>query len=484
MRVTNQMQAQMTLLSIQSTFQKMSTLQSQISSGNKIQNSSDDPVGALQILQNNTLSSQLATNLTAMTAATNTLQTSVSALTQAQTALSTAVNSGLTAANATSGTSNAALAAQVNEALNSLLGIANTQLPDGTYIFGGTANNVAPYAVTNTNSTGQPQAVTYQGNDQSSQVIVGQSTTVTTLLPGSSIFASSANGETAYSGTTGAQAGTGTDSATGTGTLLIQHTITTYYGNSGVSTGASSYSGDTVLGQTGANTLFINDTSGNGSSGTITLNGGPPVNFSNLQNNLKVTGPSGEAVYVDMSSITPGFNGTVNLSSDGTLSVDGGLTTTDIDFSANQVVTDSHTGAVTNVNSKNIHTTGSEQLTYPAATDLFQTLISLRDTINNTHDLTSTQRSAALNQQIGILQNYTKSISVPLGNQSTQSQFLANLQTRTTSLQSSLKLQTNDIQATDMPSAIVALQQQQNLYQAALQMTASMGNLSLVNFLR
>ena len=120
--------------------------------------------------------------------------------------------------------------------------------------------------------------------------------------------------------------------------------------------------------------------------------------------------------------------------------------------------------------------------TYPGTTDIFQTLIALRDTINNTQGLSATDRSAALSQQIGQLQRANTSIATPLGSQSTQAQFLSNLQSRTTTLQTNLKQATSTLQSTDMVTAIVALQQQQNLYQAGLQLAATVNQLSLANY--
>jgi flagellin-like hook-associated protein FlgL len=404
-------------------------------------------------------------------------------LQQAQNVITSATSAAISA---NSGTTNpgadSALAAQVNAAINQLLGIANTQLSNGTYIFGGTASQSPPFVVSSANSSNQPNSVTYQGSQNDSQVIVGKSLSVNTLISGSSVFQPDLGGATVYSGSTGATAGAGVDTGTGQGTLQVQHTVTTYDGTSGVIPGDNSAAGDTALGPDAANSLVINDNSGTGASGTVSLNGGPAVAFNNTDTNLKVTGPSGEVVYLNTTSITPGFKGTVTFQSDGTLSTDGGATTTPINFSSTQAITNSNTGAVTNVNSSNIRQVGNEQLDYPGKADVFQTLIALRDTINNTQGLSAADRSAALTQQLGELQRINSAIATPLGNQSTQAQFLSNLQTRTTTIQTNLKEATSSIQSTDMVSAIVGLQHQQNLYQAGLQLAATVNQLSLANY--
>ena len=246
----------------------------------------------------------------------------------------------------------------------------------------------------------------------------------------------------------------------------------------------SSVSDDTVLGPLGANKLVINDTSGTGASGTVSLNGGPPVAFTSSDTDLQVTGPSGEKVYLDTTAITAGFNGTVNITSDGTLSVDGGTTTTPIDFSGNQVVSDGTTGAVTNVDSSNIRKVGTSNLDYTGQADLFQTVMDLRDAIANPQGMSSDERNALINSKIAVLDKFATSIGAPLGRQASQAKFLANLKTRTVSLQTDVKEATSNVQSTDMASAIVALQQQQTLYQAGLQLTANMNQMSLLNFIK
>lgn len=461
----------------------MSTLQNQISSGNQIQNPSDNPLSAVQILQDNTQNAQLSTDLTSIQSASNVLQTSVTALQQAESVITSATTAAITANSATNEPgNNSTLATQVNAAITQLLGIANTQLPDGTYIFGGTASQAPPFVTSGTDAAGQPSAITYQGSRNDSQVIVGKSLTVNTLIAGSSVFQPDIGGATVYSGSTGAQPGSGVDTGVGLGTLQVVHTSTTYDGSSGIATGDNSAAGDTALGPDGANNLYIDDLSGTGASGTISLNGGPAVAFNNSDTNLKVTGPSGEVLYLNTTGITAGFKGSVSLSSDGTLSTDGGTTTTPIDFSANDTVTDSTTGAITNVNSTNIRQAGNEQLDYPGTSDIFQTLINLRNTINNTQGLSSADRTAALTQQIGELQRFNTALATPLGSQSSQAQFLSNLQSRTTTLQTNLQAATSTLQSTDMVTAIVALQQQQNLYQAGLQLAATVNQLSLANY--
>jgi flagellar hook-associated protein 3 len=482
MRITPEFQSQTTLLNIQNLYAKLNQLQSQISTGNRLSAVSDDPLSAVQIQTNNATLSQYTTTLNNIQTATNTIQTGVDVLTQTQTLLSSVMSLAKTANSAVNQpAANSAIAGQVNAALNQLLSLANTQLSNGTYIFGGAANTKPPFVVSSTNGTGQPGVITYQGSQLNSQAIIAPNQSVSTLIAGNQVFQPTVGGPTSYFGNTGATAGTGVDTASGVGTLIVQHTLTTYAGGSGISPGASS-ANDTVIGPSGANNLTVT-ISADGKSGTVSLNGGSPVSFDNTQTDLKVTGPSGEVLSLDTTGITAGFQGNVAVEGDGSLSVDGGLTSVPIDFSANQIITDGNTGAVTNVNSTNIRIAGNAQLQYPGPTDLFQSLIALRDTINNTQGLNFTDRQTAINEQISNLEKINASIATPLGNQSSQAQFLSNLNTHTTNLQLKLQEANSSLKSTDMAAALVDLQTQQNLYQASLQVAAKIDNLSLANFI-
>ena len=143
--------------------------------------------------------------------------------------------------------SNDALAGEMNGLVNQLVTMANTQ-QNGTYLYGGTAGNTAPFVVTSSNSQGQPLTVAYRGSEESAEVGISQTQTVPTLYAGDQIFQNQQRGQTVITGSTGATAGSGTDSATGQGTLTVQHTATIYASGSGIQPGASSATGDTILG--------------------------------------------------------------------------------------------------------------------------------------------------------------------------------------------------------------------------------------------
>jgi len=153
------------------------------SSGQSVNTLSDNPMAAGRLVLNRAqmadvdqFSYSVSTVQGSMNAADSALNSVVSSLTQA-------VSVGTEAAGGTlSSTALQALGQQVTEIEQQVVGLANTTY-QGNYLFSGSA--VTTQAYTLDNSTG---AVTYNGNDDSNQVQVGEGQTMALNLPGSSIF--------------------------------------------------------------------------------------------------------------------------------------------------------------------------------------------------------------------------------------------------------------------------------------------------------
>ena len=464
---------------------QMTHLQQEAATGNSLLEPSDNPAAAVAVMAAQADTVQLTTHLTNIQSATTALNSSVSALQNAGNILTQAKTIAIQGAqNSNPPAAMAAMADQVNGLIQQLLNAANTK-SGNQYLFSGTATRTQPFVVSSTNTQGSPETIVYQGAAQAAQVIVAPADSVSTLYAGSQVFQSTQRGQTFYQGNTGATAGTGTDSATGTGTLQVQHTATTIAPGSGVQAGTGSAAGDTILGPAGANQLTITDTSGDGSAGTISLNGGPAVQFTNSDTNLEVAAGNGQIVFVDTTAITPGFSGTVDITSDGTLSTDGGATTVPITFSGNQVVTNSNTGAVTNVNTTNIRSTGNNSLEYQGTFDAFQSLIAVRDALNNTQGLSSTDQAKTISGLIGELQSAADNLERSTGAQSATLSQLASMQTNFQDVQLADQQLTSTLQGADISQVVVKLQAQQNLLQLTLSATAEMLNSGtiLLNFL-
>jgi flagellar hook-associated protein 3 FlgL len=458
------------------------SLQTQASTGKKFANVSDNPSAAMTVIASGDQNQLLTTHLNNIQWATTALNTSVSALQQVDSIFAQAKSLAIQASNSVNdSTSFGAMAQQVNGMISSLLSAANTQ-NNGVYVFSGTAYNTVPYVVTGRDAQGNPTAISYQGSNGSTSTIVNNNQSVPVYYAGSNVFQANDPQAAVFSGNTGAAPGSGTDSATGQQTLIITHTATTYATGSGVQPGSSSAAGDTILG--GSHTIQITDTSGNGSAGTVSLDGGPAIAFTNADTNLQVTNSSGDVVYIDTSAITPGFNGSIAIGTTGSMSIDGGATSTPITYAANQAVTDGATGAVTFVDTTNLQRTGTESVAHPGTDNVFQALIALRDDLNNVNNLSSADQIQAISNRIADLQNVSTQVESAMGAQSTTLQSLSSLQSNLQNLQLSTQETISNEGDVNMTNVVVQLQSLENQMQLSLETFAKISSTSLLNYLQ
>ena len=178
MRITTSLEYQNLSSNIDSSLQTLNTVQSQISSGKKLQTFSDDPAGASQSL---VLRSALGDNAQYQrdaTSATAFLTASQGALSSAGGILQSARQIAVAGANSTqTPDSLAGLSDQVDGAIQQLTQLANTQT-QGRYIFGGTATTAPPYDATQT----------YQGNTQAISSTLGPGNSIQINTVGSAAF--------------------------------------------------------------------------------------------------------------------------------------------------------------------------------------------------------------------------------------------------------------------------------------------------------
>jgi flagellar hook-associated protein 3 FlgL len=140
--------------------QQMQQAQSQVSSGLRVQQASDDPAAIAEILQ---LEGDLGQNQqiqTNLNSASSQLGTADSALQTALQAVESATSVGTQGANSTAtATERAALAQQVAGILQSLVSVSNTNV-NGLYIFSGDLATQPSYQVDPTQPTGVKQLTT------------------------------------------------------------------------------------------------------------------------------------------------------------------------------------------------------------------------------------------------------------------------------------------------------------------------------------
>ncbi|QDU40240.1 flagellar hook-associated protein FlgL [Maioricimonas rarisocia] len=453
-------------------------LQRDITSGVRIHRPSDDPHGQEVVLQQTAAVQRYETQLGAIGEARNRLNNAQTQLQEAQQLLASAEQIALQARQATDPTELTTLAGEVDSLLQQLVGIANAEYA-GESLFAGTATGSSAWTV---DGSGVPTE--YVGSDVTGQILLGGQTAIDVFYTGDDVFGDVSRGDTVIFGQSGAVPAGGTDTARGSDQLIVRHTATTYAGASGIQPGTSSADGDTVIGALGTHQLQITDTAGDGSAGFVSLNGGPEFPFTSGDTNLEVTGPNGEVVYVDTTAISAGFNGTVDLTADGTLSIDGGSTEVPINFSASQTVTDGVDGTFVRLDTTGVTRAGVDIVEYPGTANAFQALAQLRDTILNSAELSPAERDEQFALRLDDLQRQGGHMLDVIGQQSITLQQLDRLELRTEDLMIEAETVRIETETTDFASTILAFQEEQTMIQYTLASLARVYDVSVLDFIR
>src|SRR5690349_2087179 len=146
MRISTDYQYNSFRYNIQSADQRLATVSDQLSSGRRINQPSDDPVGighAISIKSLQTSIQQYTSNLNLAKGSLGITDNAVSSMSDLMNqAYQLAVEG---ASSTTDQTARNAMVAQVTALQSQLVNLANTQSPDGSYIFAGQLNNSVPY---------------------------------------------------------------------------------------------------------------------------------------------------------------------------------------------------------------------------------------------------------------------------------------------------------------------------------------------------
>lgn len=442
---------------------RLSVLQTQASSGLKYSRASDNPIDTRSIGRIKRSIAYLQTQQEDIGKATAHLNTSVSQLLEANNLLTRAKQIGLQAPQSLGQGELDTLAAEIDSIINRFLSISNYQ-NDGRYLFSGDAFSTVPFQIHDEPGLAIPQ-VEYSGSLQSVETVISLSVSVKTTYAGNEVFQAPNRSDTLFLGQTGAASGTGTDSHVGRANLIVQHTLTNYAAGSGIAPGTSSADSDTIIGPPGAHTLTIVDTSGTGTSGTVSLNGGSPVPWTSSETDLEVTGPSGEVVYVDTSSITAGFSGDISIEATGTLSTDGGRSETAIDFTGNQLIYNDVTSEVLNVDSTNIRRTGTDHIEFPGTSDALTVLLELKDDLLNTRGLSDSQKSKSFERRVADLERFSDHLLNVVGEMSVSLQDLEQLSFQNDQNQLDLRTRLGELESADLSAVVIELQSLQTALQ-------------------
>jgi len=171
------------LAALENLQQQQDTATLQLATGSKINQPSDDPAGAAEMVLIQAASSQSDSFQQSIGSINGQLSTADSTLSSVVTALQRAISLGVEGANGTlSDTDRAAVAAELSGIQSQLIALANTSY-QGQFLFAGTAQT-QPYVVDGTASSG----VSYKGNAGTNFVTIGTGYQLQVNLPGSQIF--------------------------------------------------------------------------------------------------------------------------------------------------------------------------------------------------------------------------------------------------------------------------------------------------------
>lgn len=174
------------LSAIDQTQQQISIDLEQISSGQSVNEPSDDPAAAASLVQNANQTSAVDQFLRSIGSIQGEAQNADSAVSSVITALQRAISLGVEGASSTLNPSDrAAIATEVQGIQSQLLSLANLSY-QGSYVFAGTATQTAPYVL----DAASPSGVQYVGNAGTNSVTLGNQFTLQTNLPGSQLFSS------------------------------------------------------------------------------------------------------------------------------------------------------------------------------------------------------------------------------------------------------------------------------------------------------
>jgi flagellar hook-associated protein 3 FlgL len=453
--------------------QEIARLQEMAATGSRVNRASDAPTDAMRILQYRSTANTLETygkNLESVTDVREFAVTVFDTLSTSMARIRTL------AAQAASGTYSARdrtpIAQEIDALLEQAVAFANTK-DRGRYIFGG-GSSEAPYVVRREN--GHIVGVDYVGGSQNLAVPVVAGVEYGTIFVGDKVFQSAGRKPPSFLGQTGTKPGTGTPSIRGDAWLAATHESTSYQGASGVAAGASSATGDTILGT--HHTLTV-DQPGH----TLRLDQGAPVAFVGTEADLKLTNSSGDIVYVDTRGLQAGFQGTVQASATGRLSLDDGATLVPAAPGSNVAVTDSHTGAVLYVDTTAMDRVGLESVHVGGTYDVFNALISVRDAVMNSRDMSAAQQTTLLENAMDALTEATDGLTQATTSNGAQLQIMNSLEDSTKNMAHNSQQQADALENADITDVAADLARRQVLYEMSLAITSKLLSMSLLNYM-
>jgi flagellar hook-associated protein 3 FlgL len=185
MRITSGQNYSDLLRSIESIRERVQQSQTEITTGDRINQLSDDPAGAADLVRLTGEKTEIDQYTSNAASAKDRLDFTDSVLGNVQTMVQRVITLGQMAVSDPSNPGGA-YTAEMDGLRQQLVTTANSSF-QGTYVFGGTVTTKPPYVLH------ADQSVTYQGNSSAFKVQTGRASTLQTQIPGDQVFSGSIN---------------------------------------------------------------------------------------------------------------------------------------------------------------------------------------------------------------------------------------------------------------------------------------------------
>jgi len=166
------------------------------------------------------------------------------------------------------------------------------------------------------------------------------------------------------------------------------------------------------------------------------------------------------------------------------LSIDDGLSTFNTDGTdTNLAVTDSRTGEVLYVDTTEIASTGVDLVSTPGTYDIFNTLIIIRDILENEKGLSDAQVREQLNHLPSLFEETNKLLVQSEVSIGSKIGFLDNLKNSLKDIQYNIEDEATRLQEADIAQIAIDLSRREVLYQMSLSVAAKLMSMSLLDFI-
>ncbi len=166
------------------------------------------------------------------------------------------------------------------------------------------------------------------------------------------------------------------------------------------------------------------------------------------------------------------------------LSIDDGLSTFNTDGTdTNLAVTDSTTGKILYVDTTQINGTGVEMVSIPGTHDIFNTLMSIRDMLNNDRGLSGAQLQELQDNSLTTLDETNELLVQAEVSVGSKIGFLGNLKDSLTKLKYDAEDESTLLQEADIAQIAVDLSRREVLYQMSLSIAGKLMSISLLDFI-